>query len=491
MNNKKNKEKPNHLCDKEVKDIVKAFHRKCSDKRSYKQCIMIGGNEMNTWMLGRIGKQPFDPKKKYRICANLQRLLLNVSVKQPVILCNIVEEVELDSSYCFPINSTTPSPTLPNTNSNHASTEQNQTIVPSPILLNREQRMFMRNRIPVKDMKGLKSMKVIYNTDKEETIDLTSDKYKPSRKSTTDVFYEDVCSPSNFCKVPFGNLSMRGKRNRMSDIGKTVIAACIDRSEYRNRPNDYLTKNESVAVDAINLLDGIKEYIEMKMKLDFNTLDDVAMAPVDNDTEGLITNLDWDNTAHKLAMILLGSQSRTSYHKLRSSMKKIDKDMPTYYMITKDRPDVEEVVYDLDNSIYENECPPVIVEDEDDTDGNSSVLARGSAQSMSEEAELERALVESSKDKLKMLGSKISGGYSKHIDLMMTKHNNKGREKKPDELFIVLDSFDGAEYVRSKKKITSIISFSSSINCGSWIESHAVTAGSSKNILTWQQLVGT
>ena len=56
----------------------------------------MSGNEMIIWMLGRIGKQLFDPKKKHVVCANLQKFLLNVPVKQPLVLCNR-EEVELDS----------------------------------------------------------------------------------------------------------------------------------------------------------------------------------------------------------------------------------------------------------------------------------------------------------------------------------------------------------------------------------------------------------
>ena len=96
MNNHDNKERPNHLCVKEVKDTMKGIHRKCSDKKSYKKCVRVGRNEMSIWMLGRVGKYPFDPKKKHAACANLQRLLLNVPVKQPLVLCNR-EEVELDS----------------------------------------------------------------------------------------------------------------------------------------------------------------------------------------------------------------------------------------------------------------------------------------------------------------------------------------------------------------------------------------------------------
>jgi hypothetical protein len=55
---------------------------------------------------------------------------------------------------------------------------------------------------------------------------------------------------------------------------------------------------------------------------------------------------------------------------------------------------------------------------------------------------------------------------------------------------MVLDSIDGAEHLKSKKSITSVISFSSTMFTPNWINTRSITAGSSLNILTWQQLSG-
>ena len=55
---------------------------------------------------------------------------------------------------------------------------------------------------------------------------------------------------------------------------------------------------------------------------------------------------------------------------------------------------------------------------------------------------------------------------------------------------IVIDSIDGAEHHRSKKSITSVISFSTSLTNPDWINDMSGTAGSSHNILTLQQLRG-
>ncbi len=54
----------------------------------------------------------------------------------------------------------------------------------------------------------------------------------------------------------------------------------------------------------------------------------------------------------------------------------------------------------------------------------------------------------------------------------------------------MLNSFDGAEALRTKTKITSVISYSSSIITPSLIQTKQIKAGSSFSILTWMQIIG-
>ena len=88
----------------------------------------------------------------------------------------------------------------------------------------------------------------------------------------------------------------------------------------------------------------------------------------------------------------------------------------------------------------------------------------------------------SEKDKLD--GAVIEGEYEDYVRMLEEKHEGAGRNIDNDSDVFVLDSFDGAEHLRSKKKITSVISFSSSLTSGAWINGKDVTAGSSLNILT-------
>lgn len=91
------------------------------------------------------------------------------------------------------------------------------------------------------------------------------------------------------------------------------------------------------------------------MKLDFSTLEDMCISPVDNDSEGLITTLEESNDTHKLAIALLCGSSESGYSRLRHTVESFAS-LPSYYMLTKDRPKVSPVSYGIsssDNNIIE------------------------------------------------------------------------------------------------------------------------------------------
>ena len=64
---------------------MKGYHKKCSDKKSYRKSVMMGGDELNVWMLSRDKKEPFNSNQKYRICGNLHRLLLKGVVGSTIV----------------------------------------------------------------------------------------------------------------------------------------------------------------------------------------------------------------------------------------------------------------------------------------------------------------------------------------------------------------------------------------------------------------------
>ena len=87
-------------------------------------------------------------------------------------------------------------------------------------------------------------------------------------------------------------------------------------------------------------------------------------------------------------------------------------------------------------------------------------------------------------------GGKLKGDYGEYLQIMRNKHAERGTKIADNEQTIVIDSFDGAEHLKSKKKVTSLISFSSTMFTPNQMNKKQVTVGSSLNILTWQQIRG-
>ena len=56
-------------------------------------------------------------------------------------------------------------------------------------------------------------------------------------------------------------------------------------------------------------------------------------------------------------------------------------------------------------------------------------------------------------------GTEINVGYRKFLDLLEKKHTVNGRSIDPNDTVFVLESFDGAEHLKTKKKISSVVFF--------------------------------
>ena len=100
-------------------------------------------------------------------------------------------------------------------------------------------------------------------------------------------------------------------------------------------------------MDVLNLMDEMKEALAMKLKIDFNTIGDQAIVPIPNDNEGLIKELNIINKQHQLALSLLGETSRKGYYRLRSKIKDLFTELPSYNQILKLRPNISSISSDL------------------------------------------------------------------------------------------------------------------------------------------------
>ena len=459
-------------CDPEVKAIVSRLsHKKCTCPKRRKYCSSVTGKKLNSWLCDcrDMKEDLFRPRKHYKVCNNL---FLLISKPRP-------STTQLNTSNTT---NTTSQPTA----STHETTSE-----PGPPL-SREERLFKRTRIPVKDMNGINRVNVVVGGELEEVIDLTG--VKNTRMSTKEKFRDDLLGSTkrSHFKVPFGRLTMRQRRLRMQEFGKIILSACIDRHQFKTNDNVYLEHNEDVAVDVLNLISGMKEYMEKKMKMNFDKLEEKAMVPIEDDTDGLIATL--DEKTHKLALSLLGETSSQGYHRMKLSLKPFTPSLPSYYKLTKNRPSIVQfdinpvLCFEESNEDSTSLVPTSIIPSQ--PDASLLVEASTSNTDIEEEIELESVLRACSKSDT-LNSAKIDDVYAKYIQMLEDKHSKHQRYIKDTENVLVIDSIDGAEHLRSKKNITSVISFSTTLMTPDWINSRKVTAGSSLNVLTWQQVQGT
>ena len=465
-------------CDSDVKEVFRRYsHQKCTCVNRRKYNIVVSGKLLNDYLLQHCNSSTdptrFNARKKYRICTNLYDQISNANIKE--------EEEE----------QTTPSisvePTIIAANSVRGRRPPQRKCLQQPPPkqttttttndnISRSQRLFMRNRISVDDatLKGVKKVSIRLENETHE-INTTKLRIDQKTKFTNDVL-------SHYYKLPFGKLTMRFRRSRMADIGKIVIAACMNRKEFKKDSDAYLHKNKEVVLDALNLLDGIKEYIMSKSKVNVHELEAVAVIPPESDSQGLIHTLNEKEKAHKLAISLLGQTTRRGYEKVRNSMDEFIQ-LPSFHNITKKtRPKI------VPFTINDNGPTPV----DGNNDTTPAPVLDFYEMQFPEEYQLELALRKISQHK-EVYAAKIDGGYDAVVNSMEKKHISRGRvvEGGDGGNVVIIDSIDGAEHLKSKKDITSVISFSSTMYAPQWVQSKQITGGSSLNILTWQQVRGT
>lgn len=447
------------ICDAAVRDIFKKHsHKVCTCRSRRIFCTKVTGKYLNDFLVLHrdVNSSSKDlllnPRKKYMICSNLSDTIRNKSNS---------------SSH----------PTTISCTSQPTATNKPKEITPTTTL-SRSQRLNLRNRIPVEDasLKGIKEVKVSV-FEEDFVIDLTKRRAKQKQKFTDDVLQQ-------YYKVPFGKLTMRERRLRMAALAKSVLSACINRKEFERDTDEYMHGNKVLAIEILNLLDGMKEYIESKVKVNFNDLEEIAVVPNPEDNEGLIYELDARKKEHKVAIALLGETSKKGYRRVRKSLKSIAT-IPTFENVTKNRPRIVPITYPIMNPF------DTVDEYQVDEFGNT-VLEEVRFDEYFDPAEddVEVALRAASRTN-ESVGAKISGGYKCYVELMEKKHRDMDRCIESSDDVVVIDSIDGAEHLKSKKSVTSVISFSSSMFVSNWINKKIVTAGSSLNVLTWQQLRGT
>ena len=148
----------------------------------------------------------------------------------------------------------------------------------------------------------------------------------------------------NKYRKSYTDCSYRVRREKAKALGDDVIAMCVDQDKYNLLSNfdAYLRTDENLLVDINMLLDDCCDYIGLQLRRKMSDVPDniPASAPVEDSDLRI-----FDPTEKlKLGVALLGSSTKNNYNMI---MKKITelvgldkRDMPSYHMLTKNRPPV-------------------------------------------------------------------------------------------------------------------------------------------------------
>ena len=147
----------------------------------------------------------------------------------------------------------------------------------------------------------------------------------------------------------------------MKQVAQMIIGGCINRNEFNREYNDYLHGNSDLAIDMMNLISGVKEYLSKLLKLNIDRVGSyTAKILLENDSKGLISSLDNENKKYRLAIILLGKTSSLGYGRLKLSLDAFTK-LPSYYALTKDCPIIDPLQIKIVNYKQDEEDQDVIV----------------------------------------------------------------------------------------------------------------------------------
>ena len=305
-------------------------HKKCSSTKSYHFSKVVKGKFLNEYLFhaGLLDsvEHPLNDRKNYHICSNLYRYIVKYTVQNPIeqykSVCSVISSIPTDVDDAQPPGKT----------------------------CDRETRLFMRNRIGVKDLSGIKQVNLYINGEVDTVIQVENDESLENNGGYNEIYVKKVLDGKPY-KLPFHNLVMRERNRRVNDVCKLVMNCCIDRGEFKDQGANYYKANKDLAVSIITFLDSVRETLERKIGLDFGKLNDEALPPVDGDNDGMITDANGlKQNRFEFAKLLLGKTTRNVYTELAGKYKNNnDHALPSPFMLYKTRPLMEQVSFPLLN----------------------------------------------------------------------------------------------------------------------------------------------
>ena len=337
-----------------------------------------------------------------------------------------------------------------------------------------------------------------------QTLDFSE---SPSKKRThRQVLCDEVIEKSKGFKYPYHKLKMRERGRRVNKLVESVLAICVDRKELLSRKVEYFEGNMDLALDVMSVLEECKIKIQRDLKVNLRNLEKEDPVPPPEEEDNLFftkdlsqkfkrTDYTGNNDQYKTAVTMLGHSTLLGYNDIRSELiKEFNLPaswLPSFYMLTKNRPNVETFDIIPNASHFEDINSETTVDHTVQDAPQLLPLKTYSTTSFvgKTDVTVEEAITkiyESSTEK-SVPSARISGDFEDYVMLLAQRYHK--RNIKMTGNFMVLNSYDGAEHLKTEKKRTNIISFSSKL-LGASVIKCGVTAGGSRNILTWQQVKG-
>ena len=461
-----------YKCDKEVKDHFKHIHSKCeTTKRKPK---VTNGLFLNRFIHGR----PFLQNKNYQICHTLHRIINCNNIKP--LTQEERDEYNKQSLISLQRDSAIVVPTV---SPSEVIDEQIHQIT-----TDRESRLARRTlQRDHHDNKEQQENDESENNDCPPTIHETPPPTKLPQYTKFDVKINEYSSKY---RLPFKELKWKQRIARIDECVALIIGSCIDKKEMKEKGGlGYIEKNDEFANECMNIVSGIRERLGKKLKVELinSEIDVIEAIPlVENDEENKDEQFDMDT-----AMVILGESTGRGYKRIRKQINNKfgheEANLPSAYKIDKQLPlKVENVSFKYADGNYNNHGSNTAAEYNDRED----LLYGDSSKPLKSELDALQVFSVDADGSNEVFGSKLEGGMEDWIEAMLKKFDCKRYTVEDGDDLILINSFDGAEAIKTEKELKSVISFSSQILTPRLIQSGTLQAGSSFNILTWMQLIG-
>ena len=192
-------------------------------------------------------------------------------------------------------------------------------------------------KTPVKKRKIGPQVKEKNQDDQVNEENIVLPKNSSGKKRThKEKFFEDVVSGSQVYRRGYRHLKIRQRVERVEEVAKSVMSACIVREKALQNSQDYFLNNEELQVDVMTFVGEVTLRLERDLKLNFRLEKTVTPSPdlIESETTlkkesgveecGFFKKEDFDGDDEKFdcAIEMLGTMTMRGYTRLSNMLRK-------------------------------------------------------------------------------------------------------------------------------------------------------------------------